>query len=167
MLILVAVKRVDIYPRDLLGLIEENAQTLKELYFNEVYLKVIDSLDEDMFLWVGHPGQPLLHQDVPIAQSLRNMPTLNLDVLRATGLGYDIHQPDRHSTFIDYDLTNPSGLSKSFDQRFVEAVFGNDDTPMGDAVPSTDPLGSGAQGLSTLLAEEPRSKPNSPEHEGQ
>ena len=158
-LILTAVKRVDIYPRDLLGLIEENSQTLKEVYFNEVYLKVIDSPDEDMVLWIGLPGQPLPHQGVPVAQSLRNMHTLHLDVLRVTGLGYDIHQRDRRSTFADHDLTDPSGLSRSFDERFVEAVLANDDTPMGDIMPSTAALGSGAQELTTVLAEEPRPSP--------
>ena len=78
-------KRVDIDPRALLGIIKDNSQSLKEVYLNEVYLKVINSSEEeDISLWIGFPIQPLPAQGIWVAQSLRNMESLHLDILRAT-----------------------------------------------------------------------------------
>jgi hypothetical protein len=54
------------------------------------------------------------------------MEDLKLDVLRATGLGYDDFHPDRDS-MNDFDLVDPMSRNRSFDQRFVEAVLGSED----------------------------------------
>ncbi|KFY00158.1 hypothetical protein V490_01454 [Pseudogymnoascus sp. VKM F-3557] len=52
------------------------------------------------------------------------MPDLRLTVLRATALGYDEYSagPDfvNHGQF---DLDDPSGRKRSFDERFVEAAL--------------------------------------------
>ena len=147
---------MDIDPRSLLGLVEDNSTSLKEVYLNEVYLKVIGSSEEeDRSLWIGFPGQPLPVQGgVWIAQSLRDMENLSLDILRATGLGYDIFEPDRNLAHVSYDLTDPSGVGRSFDQRFVEAVFANDDTAMDDATPPAAPSRSDCQEEGRMLLSE-------------
>lgn len=130
------VKRVDVDPRSLITLIEDNSPSLKEIYLNEVYLKVIGSSEApNTSLWIGYPGQPRSLESVWIAQSLRYMEGLHLDVLRATGLGYDVFNPDRQLIHPVYDLNDPSGLNRSFDQRFVEAVNFNDNLAMDDPIP--------------------------------
>ena len=145
---------MDIDPRALLGIIEDNSQSLKEVYLNEVYLKVINSSEEeDISLWIGFPIQPLPAQGIWVAQSLRNMESLHLDILRATGLGYDVFQPDQSFGHANYDLADPSGLHRSLDQRFVEAVFANADMAMDDASPAALP------GPAEPLAEDSRSVP--------
>ncbi|RDW89054.1 hypothetical protein BP6252_01086 [Coleophoma cylindrospora] len=128
-------KRVDIDPLALESLVESVQYSLKELYLNEVYLKVFGSSDrERTSLWIGH-GATVQKPDrcIWLADNLRNMEGLNLEVLRATGLGYDDFDPDKTSAFPNYDLDDPKKLDRSFDQRFVEAVFGLDidmmDTP--------------------------------------
>jgi hypothetical protein len=138
---------VDINPRSLLSLIEDNSTSLKEVYLNEVYLKVIGaSEEEDRSLWIGFPGQSQPAQGgVWIAQSLRDMENLSLNILRATGLGYDIFELAQNLAHPSYDLTDPSGIGRSFDQRFVEAVFASDDTAMDDASPPATPLESDVQ----------------------
>lgn len=119
---------MDINPRSLLGLIEDNSKTLKEVYLNEVYLKVFGSSEQaNTPLWIGYPDESRPEQALWLAESLRNMENLRLDVLRATGLGYDDFDPDTQSAHPRYDLPDPSGLNRSFDQRFVEAVLGHDD----------------------------------------
>lgn len=65
------------------------------------------------------------------------MPDLKLDVIRATGLGYDDFDRDRTSMHPEYDLTDLSGLNRSFDQRFVEAVLGNNDIMVGGQITTT------------------------------
>lgn len=121
-------KRVDIDPLALGSLIESVQCSLKELYLNEVYLKVFGASDrERTSLWIGH-GPTFQKPDhcIWLADYLRNMDGLNLEVLRATGLGYDDFDPDKTSAFPNYDLSDPKKLDRSFDQRFVEAVFGLD-----------------------------------------
>jgi len=122
-------KRVDIEAFLLERLIEENCNSLEELYFNEVYLKVFGSSDlEKTALWIGHPDIPQPDKCCWLAKSIRNMAGLNLKVLRATGIGYDDFDPDKNSPYPNYDLTDPTGEQRSFDQRFVEAAMGIDDS---------------------------------------
>ncbi|KAL3427848.1 hypothetical protein PVAG01_01357 [Phlyctema vagabunda] len=122
----IELKRVDIEPWALNGLVESVCSSLKELYLNEVYLKVFGSSElERTPLWIGH-GPVVRKPDgsLWLAESLRNMEGLQLEVLRATGLGYDDFDPDKTSAYPNYDLSDPKALGRSFDQRFVEAVFG-------------------------------------------
>ncbi len=117
-------KRVDIDPQGFLDLVREAADSLKEIYLNEVYLKVHGAEDrENTSLWIGHPDIPRPTKCCWLAADLRNIENLHLDILRATALGYDDFKPDAESSHPDYDLKDPSGYDKSFDQRFVEAVF--------------------------------------------
>lgn len=123
---------------------------------NEVYLKVLGtSEEEDRSLWIGFPGQPQPAQGgVWIARSLRDMKHLSLDILRVTGLGYDIFEPDENLAHASYDLTDPFGLGRSFDKRFVEAVFANGDTAMDDATFHTAPPGSNCEEEAPMLLSE-------------
>jgi hypothetical protein len=129
-------KRVDIDPHYLVKLIEDNARTLREVYLNEVYIKVFGSSElASTSLWIGYPDTPRAEECMWVADDLRKAREggLKLDVLRVTGLGYDDFDPDRNSTHPNYDLDDPTGLNRSFDQRFVEAVFGIDDVVVNDA----------------------------------
>jgi hypothetical protein len=144
---------VDIFPHDLLDLIEEHSQTLKEIYLIGVYLKIMDTGEEEKILWIGAPDQTLPGQVLSVAQSLRNMDDLQLDILRATGLGYDILHPGESLPPVDYDLKDPSMLDRSFDERFVEAVFAPADTPMSDSISSPAPDGLDSQGSAALAAD--------------
>ena len=126
-------KRVDINPDHLVQMILNNAHTLKELYLNEVYIKVFSSADLALTsLWIGHPDIKRPDGSLWVADELRKEYALKLDILRVTGLGYDDFEPDPNSTHPNYDLNDPTGLQRSFDQRFVEAVLGNHDIMMDD-----------------------------------
>ena len=143
-------KRVDVDPRSFLALIEEVANSLKELYLNEVYLKVFGTREiENSDMWIGHIGSPRAEKACWVAEDLRNMPGLELDVLRVTGLGYDDFAPERNPLSPAYDLVDPKGLNRIFDQRFVEAVFGLDDVVMTDALPSASATESTSPEIST------------------
>ncbi|KAF4636944.1 hypothetical protein G7Y89_g1129 [Cudoniella acicularis] len=123
-------KRVDIDPHELVALIKDCSATLKELYIIEVYIKVHGATDlENISLWIGRPGSLKPPAACWVAQELRNMESLELSVLRATGLGYDDFEPDRASLHPNYDLKDHTGLKKSFDRRFVEAVMECEDLP--------------------------------------
>jgi hypothetical protein len=127
-------KRVDVDPRSFLALIEEYAFSLKELYLNEVYLKVFGTRQlENSDMWIGHISSSRPANACWIAEDLHNMPGLGLDILRVTGLGYDDFAPERNPLSPAYDLVDPKGLHRCFDQRFVEAVVGLDDVAMADA----------------------------------
>jgi hypothetical protein len=130
-------KRVDINPDHLVKMIQDNSHSLKELYLNEVYIKVFGSADEDKTsLWIGHPGIKREDDCLWVADELRKereYGALKLDILRVTGLGYDDFEPDQNSIHPNYDLDDPTGLQRSFDQRFVETVFGNSDLMMDGA----------------------------------
>lgn len=131
---------MDIDPHSLLGLIEDNAPSLREVYLIDVYLKVSDSSETvGNSLWIGFPDQPRPAGAVWVAQSLRDKANLHLDILRATGLGYDMFNPASDLILQNYDLTDLSGMNRSFDQRFVEAVFSNEDTLMTDPIPLASP----------------------------
>jgi hypothetical protein len=131
-------KRVDIDPSSLVSLVAESSRTLKELYLNEVYLKVRgDNMTGGTSLWIGHSDLRKSEESVWVAQDLRNIEGLKLDVLRATGLGYDEFDPESNALHPSYDLVDPSGHNRSFDQRFVEEVLGSNDVTMADAPNST------------------------------
>jgi hypothetical protein len=135
-------KRVDIDPRSLLNLVTECAASLKELYLNEVYLKVRGDGVSGGSLWLGH-AELQKSEDVNwIAQDLRQIKELKLDVLRATGLGYDEFDPETNPLNPHYDLLDYSGRNQPFDQRFVEAVLAaSSDTTMTDPPKSETPSG--------------------------
>jgi hypothetical protein len=126
-------KRVDIDPFALLDLVRECASSLKEIYLNEVYMKVRADLDgSNMLLWIGQDGTAKPDHSCWLAQELHDMEDLKLDVLRATGLGYDDFHPDRDA-INDFDLIDPTSRNRNFDQRFVEAVLGGEDLIIPDA----------------------------------
>jgi hypothetical protein len=128
---------VDISSRSLLNLISDNAATLREIFLNEVFLKLHGASEAAKnSLWIGYPDEPRPNEGVWLAENLRDMEGLHLDILRATGLGYDNFQPDLHSAHPNFDLTDPCGLNRSFDQRFVEAVFASGDPAMDDTTPA-------------------------------
>jgi len=132
-------KRLDIDPRSLLALIKENSASLKEVYLNEVYIKVIGSTElSDTSLWIGHPDMGRPDECCWVAEALRNMEGLDLEILRVTGLGYDDFDPDMNSAYPNYDLVDPSGYNISFDQRFVEAVLNKKDTALPASSPSPE-----------------------------
>jgi hypothetical protein len=129
-------KRVDMNPEQLVNMVTDNALTLKEVYLNEVYIKVFGAADlENTSLWIGYPDITKPDDSMWVADELRQAQKmgLSLDILRVTGLGYDDFEQDPNSTDSNYDLNDPTGLQRSFDQRFVEAVFGNDDIMVDDA----------------------------------
>ena len=119
-------KRVDIDARSLINLLTEIAQTLKELYLNEVYLKVRRDHPTGVSgpgdLWIGYGTSPK-GESCWVAEDLRNIKGLDLDILRATGLGYDEFNPELSSFYPNYDLHDPCRDNRSFDQRFVEKVM--------------------------------------------
>lgn len=139
-------KRLDLDPLMFLLLIEENRHSLTELYLNEVSLKVIGASDkENTSLWIGHPNvnAPKSKKCTLVAPELRKMEGLNLKILRVKKLGYDDFNLDPRSAYPNYDLDDPSGLRRSFDQRFVEAVLGTKDPQdlYGKAAsPKADPI---------------------------
>jgi hypothetical protein len=120
-------RRIDIDPIALEKLIEQNSTSLKELYLNDVYLKVFESPErQTTALWIGHGGTgPKPLGSYWLADNLRNMESLNLDVLRVAGLGYNDFDPSTDMQPKDYDFKDPSGLDRPFEQRFVEAVLGH------------------------------------------
>lgn len=120
-------RRIDIDPIALERLIEQNSTSLKELYLNDVYLKVFESPErETTALWIGHGCvEPKPPGSYWLADKLRDMESLNLEVLRVAGLGYNDFDPSTDMQPKDYDFEDPSGLDRPFEQRFVEAVLGN------------------------------------------
>jgi len=117
------VKRLDITSQDLLSLLKDNCASLEELYLTEVYLKVNGSLDPNsLSLWIGLPGTERVEGSIWVAEAMRDMSNLNLNILRVSGLGYDGFDPDANLARGNYDLTDPTGFDKSFDMRFVEAA---------------------------------------------
>jgi hypothetical protein len=116
-------KKLDIAAADLLTLIDQHAATLKELYINDVYLR----LEEHPARWIGHDGSERQSGGDPpmrcawIADELAAMP-LQLDVLRVGKLGYSAHGSDSIPQFDLADTMDPTDSGKEFEERFVEAV---------------------------------------------
>lgn len=117
-------KRVDIEPLKFLGLIKQIRTSIKEVYLVEIYLKVRRLPDDSISgLWIGQYDTTKSEGSIWLAQELRNMEGLRLNILRATGLGYDEFAPVPVSVYLDLDLPDPLELDRSFDQRFVDAVI--------------------------------------------
>jgi len=122
-------KRVDVEPTPLLEMIEHSSASLKELFLNEVYLKINGRTNRGSALWVGHgPEVAKPHGAIWISEELRSMASrgLKLDTLRATALGYEENTNRGNTTnpAFEYDLHDPSGRNRSFDERFVERALG-------------------------------------------
>lgn len=117
-------KRVDMDPHALLSLLSQVSQSLRELYLCEVYLKVRPvpgSHSGNTSLWIGYPGIPRPTACCWLAEDLRKVDTFDLNILRVTGIGYDDFEASREPQ--EYDLKDPSGRNRSFDERFVQAVM--------------------------------------------
>lgn len=126
---------MDIIAEELVNLISDHSQTLKELYLNEVYLKITDADEGSKSQWIATPDPRLPNAGVSVARCLRDMDSLHLDVLRATGLGYDILCATDDINFAEYDLHDRPTFSRSFDARFVAAASGTDSAAMELMVP--------------------------------
>ncbi|KAK0104954.1 hypothetical protein ONS95_005215 [Cadophora gregata] len=130
-------KRIDIDPHIFVDLITQVAPSLKELYLNQVYLKIRAPQQDSrgLDLWVGGVGRKK-EETCWVAEDLRAIPELKLDILRATGIGYDDFLPVPDEDYPTYDLVDPTGHSRSFDQRFVSAVLsGPDPSPENQVQP--------------------------------
>lgn len=121
-------KRIDIDPHIFVDLITQVASSLKELYLNQVYLKIRapQHVSRGLDLWIGGIGRKK-EETCWVAEELRAIPGLKLEILRATGIGYDDFLPVPDEEFPTYDLVDPTGQSRSFDQRFVSAVLSGPD----------------------------------------
>ncbi|KAL2066968.1 hypothetical protein VTL71DRAFT_1392 [Oculimacula yallundae] len=121
-------KKIDINPHTFVDLITQISSSLKELYLNQVYLKIrAPSVAQNLpDLWIGGNG-PKKADTCWIAEELRAMPDLKLDILRVTCIGYDDFQPAPHAEYPTYDLEDPTGQSRCLDQRFVSAVLNGPD----------------------------------------
>src|SRR5450432_1408536 len=108
-------KRIDIDPSALLKLIEQNSTSLKELYLNEVYLKVMETPDHNVSaLWIGHGDAAKKPSDCCwLAKRLRDMESLNLDILRVAGLGYNEFDPIRENHVEVFDFKDPTGFNRT------------------------------------------------------
>ena len=155
-------KRVDIEPQMLLQMISECSATLKEVYLSEVFIKVFGASDGiNTPLWIGHPNMPQPEDCCWLAADLRKIESLKLDILRVTCLGYDDYEPDPDSLNPDYDLNDPTDQDRSFDQRFVDAVFGISDTvPQDVQYEAAEPLTKSAS--SDSISTEPSSSESRP-----
>lgn len=136
---------------ELYYLIEENSGTLKEIYLFDVLTR--PPLYRDA-IWIGKPGTAKPVDDFWMAEALRDLKDLKLDVLRANKIGYyDV--PSQEAT---YDSDDPTGLNRSFDQRFIEAVFFRDVDLTNDTVPEVDPRDDvGDEDVTSDLTKHPQS----------
>ncbi|KUJ07558.1 uncharacterized protein LY89DRAFT_660315 [Mollisia scopiformis] len=116
-------KRVDMDPHAFFDLLSQISKTLKELYLFEVYLKVRSRQTGNTSLWIGYPGIPKPSDCCWLAEELYRLDTLNLDILRVSGIGYDDFEPPLDNGPPEYDLKDPSDRDRSFDERFVQAVM--------------------------------------------
>jgi hypothetical protein len=121
-------KRIDIDPHVFVDLITQISPSLKELFLNQVYLKIRSPQrnSRGLDLWIGNVG-PKTDETCWVAEELRAIPELKFDVLRATGIGYDDFIKAPHPDHPTYDLKGPKGHIQSFDQRFVSAVLSGPD----------------------------------------
>ncbi|RDL42181.1 uncharacterized protein BP5553_02160 [Venustampulla echinocandica] len=143
-------KRVDIDPHEFVQLVKDCSGSLEELYIIEVYIKVYGASGlGNVSLWIGHPDVQRSESVCWVAQDLRKMKTLKLSILRATGIGYDDFDTTWTSSDPYFDLEDPSGLYKSFDQRFLEAVMQPNKSSAGNS-----PIGSTTSVLPTTLNSE-------------
>ncbi|KXJ92025.1 hypothetical protein Micbo1qcDRAFT_233361 [Microdochium bolleyi] len=121
-------RRVEVMGFGLLSLLRCFSGSLRELYLDQVYLKTIHSpeppLETDSTLWIGLPNVQPPPNHRWIAMQIRQMRT-QLRKCRATKLGYDQYSMGQdHLQAPAYDLEDPCGLSRPFEQRFVEVLSG-------------------------------------------
>lgn len=121
-------RRVDVQPCGFLSLFKCFGDSLKELILNHVYLKTIHNPHEpavtDKDLWIGYPNQLPPPNHSWIAMTIREL-NITLRVCRVTNLGYDQYTVGGlPQDGPKYDLLDPSGCGRSFDQRFVEVALG-------------------------------------------
>lgn len=115
-------KRLSIEGPSLIKVITEAATSLKELYLDEVCLKVCSESQEAVTsLWIGDWRRERYEGTCWVATKLRDVKGLKLEILRAKNLGYD-DEPNRQANPA-YDFEDPAELSRPFDQRFVDAVM--------------------------------------------
>jgi len=121
-------RRVEVMGFGLLSMLRCFSGSLRELFLDQVYLKTIHSpeppVEPDSTLWIGLPNvrPPANHRW--IAVQIRQMRS-QLRVCRATCLGYDQYSMGQgRQNPANYDLDDPCGLSRSFEQRFVEVAMG-------------------------------------------
>ncbi|KAL7628000.1 hypothetical protein AAE478_002196 [Parahypoxylon ruwenzoriense] len=132
-------RQVEVMGCGLLSMLKCFCHSLRELYLDGVYLKTVYSAespqDANNTLWIGLPNvrPPLNHRWV--ATYLRQIRT-QLRVCRVANLGYDQYvmgeEPANNAT---YDLTDPCGLSRTLEQRFVEVAMGIKQPPTADGSP--------------------------------
>lgn len=117
-------KRMEVDPVRLFELFKQIRTSIREVYLIEVFLKVSASEDvSTSCLWIGLPSVVRGEHIVWMAEDLRNLEGLSLDILRASGLGYDNFTPFDRGLEHDFDILDPLGLGRSFDQRFVDTFF--------------------------------------------
>ncbi|KAK8125117.1 uncharacterized protein PG998_000876 [Apiospora kogelbergensis] len=121
-------RRVEVPGCGLLSMFECFKDSLKELYLNQVYLKKVHDANTpgttNDVLWIGLPNTRPAQDHRWIATCLRQM-ELRLRVCRVASLGYDQYVTGQEPHAMpDYDLSDPSGLGRSLEQRFVEVVSG-------------------------------------------
>ncbi|KAI2607091.1 uncharacterized protein GGS25DRAFT_494329 [Hypoxylon fragiforme] len=138
-------RQVEVMASGLLSMFNSFESSLRELYLEDVYLKTVYNTeapeDANDILWIGLPNvRPQPHHRW-IATYLRQL-RMQLRVCRVANLGYDQYvvgeEPsvEDNSVGATYDLLDPTGLSRSFSQRFVEVAtgvrqpFANDGTPV-------------------------------------
>lgn len=134
-------KRVDVSARSFVHLIDQIAPSLKELYLNQVYLKVRapQAVSRGPDLWIGGIGRKG-KETLWVAEDIRASEELRLDILRATGLGYDDFRPTPDPEYPTYDLNDPTRQNRCFDQRFVDAVMNGPDSPTPEVQPGAEIL---------------------------
>ncbi|OTA94271.1 hypothetical protein M434DRAFT_71472 [Hypoxylon sp. CO27-5] len=132
--------QVEVMGCDLLSMFKCFSNSLRELYLDGVYLKTVYSAespdDINNTLWIGLPNvrPPPNHRWV--ATYLRQIKA-QLRVCRVANLGYDQYIMDEEpiENNATYDLIDPSGLSRSIEQRFVEVATGIKQAPAPDDSP--------------------------------
>lgn len=121
-------RRVEVMGFGLLSMLRCFCGSLQELYLDQVYLKTIHGpeppAEPDSTLWIGLPNVRPPPNHRWIAMQIRQMRS-QLRICRATNLGYDQFAMghNRHQV-AEYDLEDPCGLSRTFEQRFVEVLSG-------------------------------------------
>ncbi|KAI1005120.1 hypothetical protein K3495_g3099 [Podosphaera aphanis] len=120
---------MNVVPGELLELFRQIRYSIKEVYLVEVFLKVFATPDfRTSSLWTGCIDVKKSTDVVWVAEDLRNIEGLNLNILRASGLGYDIFFPFPSTSEHDFDIQDPLGLGRSLDQRFVDNFFQNENS---------------------------------------
>ena len=133
-------RRVEVRACNLLSMFWCFADSLQELYLDEVYLMVLRSPvapdDPACDLWVGMPNMRSAEPHQWIATRLREL-RLQLRVCRVASLGYNHYfHGVAPASMPAYDFADPCFLNRTLEQRFVEVVLGfkQPDAPDGTPV---------------------------------